>query len=256
MPLMPDDAAGGGAGAHHLVGDVARMVVDDACAAVREDHRLGGRGHRFQCRAVAGVAHADDHAHALHLGDGRAAERGQAGVLVLAAAAEPVVAVVGQQHPAHAELAVQRNQARLVGDRVAALDVEADGQPPAGACALDVVDAVDQHVVLGPRQKPVPEHRQHADVFLDALLAEADVEHRDVDACIAVALQPGQEGLVMRAQRHAAVVVPDEAVLDQREGAGGNGGRGGVHQMNIRTPGFIAGMKCCKGLRPCRCSMK
>ena len=144
---------------------------------MRKNHRAAGYvpSRPWSCENRCGSAHL--HAHPLHLGDHLAAEGGEPAVVVLAAATDPVVAVVGEQHPAHAEVVVQLDQARLVGDRVAALDVETDTPGASGSCALDVVERLRSAGTRRAAQQPVA-HRGRASAggFLDALLAEADIE--------------------------------------------------------------------------------
>ena len=55
-----------------------------------------------------------------------AAEGSEAAVLIETAAAGAIVAVVGDQHPAHAQIVVERDRAQLIFDGVRALDVEED----------------------------------------------------------------------------------------------------------------------------------
>jgi hypothetical protein len=163
------------------------------------------------------VRQAQHHAHSLHLGDHVAAEGGEAAVVVLAAAADAVVAVVGQQHPAHAQCVVSLDQAQLIADRVGAFNVEADGELAFRASALDVVGRVDQRVPVAMRQEPVAHRGERAQMVFHALVTEADVEDCRVHAGLAVALQLRQERGVVRARHgHAAVVVPNQRSGQQR----------------------------------------
>src|SRR3546814_8747465 len=74
--------------------------------------------------ALLGVSATLDHADPLHLVEYAPTLRREADVFVLAATAEHVVAIVGQQHPAHAECVEAAYRLGLILDRNAAFDVE------------------------------------------------------------------------------------------------------------------------------------
>ena len=60
-----------------------------------------------------------------------------------------------------------------------------------------------------------PEMREHSNVLFDGLLAKADVQRHRVHPGGLVTRELRQEAVVVRPQRHAAVIVPDEAVVEQ-----------------------------------------
>src|SRR3546814_8725174 len=98
------------------------MVVNHPWIGVREDHRLL---HVFRCLAngaLAGVSATQDHADPLHLVEYAPTLRREADVFVLAATAAPVVAIVGQQHPANGECLEAAYRIGLILDRNSAFD--------------------------------------------------------------------------------------------------------------------------------------
>src|SRR6185437_12842633 len=103
-------------------------------------------------------------------------------VVIEASAADAVVQIVSDEHPAHAEVVIKLHHARLVVNRVRAFDVEHDTQASAAARSFDVRDVMNEHIVLRMREQPAAEMREHANVRFDALLAEADVDAQDVDS--------------------------------------------------------------------------
>src|SRR3546814_18555045 len=91
------------------------MVVNQPWMVVREDHRLLHVCRGLANGALAGVSATQDRADPLHLVEYAPTLRREADVFVLAATAEHVVAIVGQQHPAHAECVEARSEERRVG---------------------------------------------------------------------------------------------------------------------------------------------
>jgi hypothetical protein len=76
-----------------------------------------------------------------------------------------------------------------------------------------------------------------AEVRLDAHLAETDIEHHRVHTGGTVALQLRQERCIeWTPNRHAAMVVPNQASAQQRAGAYGLGGRSGSRIHERTTP--------------------
>src|SRR6185437_2914604 len=76
-----------------------------------------------------GVRDAEYHPHPLHLVDDRSADTGEAGIgLIEASGAGRVAVVVGDQHPAHAELVESLYQALIALDGTHPLDVEDDSE--------------------------------------------------------------------------------------------------------------------------------
>ena len=151
--------------------------------------------------------------HAFHLGDHLAAERRQAAVVVLAAATDRVVAVVGQQHPAHTQ---SRGTARSGSTgRRSRSRLRCRNPPRAARRPSRVRCRRPSRPARSLRACAISQWRMPASVrkcVLDALVAEADVDHRRVHTRRAIALQLRQErGVVRPAHRHAAVVVPHQA---------------------------------------------
>src|SRR3546814_3467549 len=73
-----DDAAADRAGAHQIIGDIARMIIYRARVGVREDDRRAGKVDGFPRGAVARMRAADHHPDLVHDRNGPAAEIGEA----------------------------------------------------------------------------------------------------------------------------------------------------------------------------------
>ena len=93
---------------------------------MRENHWAVGAVHDFHGRAITGVGTADGHPDALHFRHDLPAEFRQSAIHILTTAAERVVLVVGDQHPAHAEVAVQLHHAQLAVECGSSFNVEKD----------------------------------------------------------------------------------------------------------------------------------
>ena len=222
-PVDAHHAPRGGAGTNQLVRDVAGVGVQRRAVAVREDHRTRGDVEHLPHGTVPRVAHAHLHAHALHLGHHGTAERREACVVGLTAAAHAIGFVVGHQHPAHTQVVVQLNQAELIANRIGALDVEPYRQAARGASPLDVVRLQQKQVLVRTRHQPMAHRGDHPQVLFRALLTEADVHGDGVETGGFVARQLRQKGGVQRTQRHAGVVVPDRHGIDEPARGGGRG---------------------------------
>ena len=144
-----DHPAGLGAGSDLIVTNVALVVIQCARVRVGKDDRCGRYLHCFHGRAVGGMRAIDHHADAVHFGHHGAAEVGQANVGVVAAAAGKVVAIVGEQHLAHAQIVVEADKIEGAVERVHAFDVETDGEPTRGLGGIDVGDGSRKRVGLG-----------------------------------------------------------------------------------------------------------
>src|SRR5690606_23701311 len=128
---------------------------------MREDYRVSAIVENLARGAVAGMRTAGDHAYPLHLVEHLPAKASQSAVLVLTAAADAIVTVIGHEHPADAEIIIERDQADLVADTIGALDVEADREAATLTRLLYVVDRLDQEIAVGPCRDPAPEVREH-----------------------------------------------------------------------------------------------
>ncbi len=92
-----------------------------------------------ECGAIAGVGAALDDADAIHLPHEAAAEIGQPIVgIVMAARTREVAAVIDEQHPAHADVAIKLHEADVVAEGEHALDIEDDRELAVFSGLLDV----------------------------------------------------------------------------------------------------------------------
>jgi hypothetical protein len=155
------------------------------------------------------------HADARHFGHHLAPIRRQAMVVVVATAAAGAIAVVRQQHPAHAQLVIQLDQAGLAADGARALDIEADAELAFAPGPFDICDRVHQQVVGRTRPDPAPQLRQHLDVLLHRVVAETDIHRHHAHPGPARPFELGQESVVVRPQGHAGVVIPHQARCEQ-----------------------------------------
>ena len=183
---------------------------------MREDDRTIAVGHDVHRRAMTRVGTASHHPDACHFIEDLPAERRQAGIVTfLATAARAIVAVISDEHPADAEIVIELDEAGLIRDRVHSFDVEHDGELPVPSRPLDVAGGVDEHIIVRPLPQPPAQVPDHTDMLLNTLFAVADVKRDGVHARGSVALELRKEDFVLRAQRHAAVIVPNQAFLEQ-----------------------------------------
>jgi hypothetical protein len=103
------------------------------------------------------------------------------------------------------------DHAQLLAERARPFEVEADAEAPAALGRVDVGQAVYQHVTIRMPLHELAEVSQHAQVLLEARQVEADVERDHREPGLPAALELRQERVV-RTQRHAGVVVPDNGV--------------------------------------------
>src|SRR3546814_1290787 len=83
-----DDAAADRAGAHQIIGDIARLITYRARVGVRDDDRRAGKVDGFPRGAVARMRAADHHPDPVHDRNGPAAEIDEA-ARILAATTTP-----------------------------------------------------------------------------------------------------------------------------------------------------------------------
>ena len=196
--VVAGDVAIGGAAQHaallgqhlqHVVGLVALVREQAVGIGVRHRDRLLGMDDRVLGRAIADMAEVDQDAGAVHLAHDFLAGARQARILVLvAAAAQLILVVVGELDRAHAQLGEQLDEADAALQQVGVLEAEQDGGATRGDDRLDLLRRRgDRHQVLvgvhqvapaGDRieqfDRALPEpagHRHRADIGL-AQLAE------------------------------------------------------------------------------------
>ena len=107
-------------------------------------HRASRRIENFQGAALADVRGTDNHAYALHLREDLATEVSESTILILTAAGQCVVAVIGEEHPANSQVVVQRYHAELIVEAAATFDVETDPELVVLTSLLDVCGTKDQ----------------------------------------------------------------------------------------------------------------
>ena len=107
---------------------------------------------------MAATGHHTDPGHFIeHL----AAECSQPLVVILAAAAQGIVLVIGDQHPACAEIVIHLHHAELIGQDAAAFQVEEDTEFAFGDGPFYVTGGFDQQVIIGVLFDPAPECSHH-----------------------------------------------------------------------------------------------
>ena len=122
------------------------------------------------------MAAADHHADALHLGNDGAAELRQALIVVLAAATQRIVAVVGYEHPSHTEVKIPLHCRKLAIECGTALDVEEDPETTGLPGNLDVVHGLDEKIVLRPLENPAANGGKHCRRGLPGNGVKADID--------------------------------------------------------------------------------
>ena len=187
------------------------MCVNGVAVGMREDDGPADVLHHLHRRAPAGVRAAWEHSHARHFVEHLAAEKCETAIVVLTAAADGVVAVVGHEHPFDAQRVKELDHAQLIAECTGAFQIEAHAESPAALGLLHVGETVHQQVLLGMLLHEVAEVSEHPQVLLEASQVEADVERDDRQPGAPAALELRQERVV-RPQRHARVVVPDHCV--------------------------------------------
>ena len=244
-PVDADDAAGGDAGVDLGVGDVAPVGAERPRVRVAEEDRRRRRLHDLEAGALAGVRAVHQHAGGVDRGDGAPAELRERRGLVVAAAAERVVAVVGEVDLPHAEVEEETHRLRPAEQRQAALQVERDREPARPPRRLDLGDAAgEREAVLVPAQLRAKAGQDGHDLP-DRVHVHADIDRDEVDPLRPVPFEDGEIGIGV--QRQAGMCVPDE-VLPQdcrrlghrsmilRLPAARRGGRKGL-LINLRQKG-------------------
>src|SRR5579883_3342210 len=217
-----NDAAGLCAGADELVIDIARMIPYGARIGMGEDDGVAGAFQDFLGASGADVRAAYDHSDPLHLIHDRSTKIRESGILVLAAAGEGIITVIGEEQPAHAELVVERYEARLLVETIATLDVEADRQSSFLWRLLDVAGPLHQKIVLRVRLDPMPEIRDESDGVLIRSGIKSHVERHRVDARSLVSLELSNRACFAGTDCRAGVVVPDQNVREESPNIGRN----------------------------------
>ena len=130
---------------------------------MRCNHRLIRALNDIERRADAGMADVEQDADAVGFGDKGAAEQRQARIgRLMAAIAQRVARVVGHIYPADAQPIPNVDQRRLIVERSDPLQVKADAQLAQALGGAHVGNALDQHIVVGPRLEPAPLLREMA----------------------------------------------------------------------------------------------
>jgi hypothetical protein len=133
-------------GRDHVVGLVALVREQAVGVGVGDRDRLLREADGVHGGAVADVRQVDQHAAAVHLLDDLAAVAGEAGILVLvAAAAQRVLVVVGQLDAAHAEFGEQLDQADAALEQLGVL------VPAAAPCAPKHMARMSARCARSPR---------------------------------------------------------------------------------------------------------
>ena len=184
-----DHPAGGGAGLDLVVPDIALMVPELAGIGMAEDDRRRRGLDGLHGGLVGAMGAIDHHADAVHLGDDLAPEFGEADVLVMATAAGEVVAVVGEEHLAHAEPVIEVDHADIAVERVHAFEIEGDRKLALAPGAEDVLHRLDLDQGFRVGADPVAKLRHAFQRLGPGHDVIAGVDREIVDAGGAPALQ-------------------------------------------------------------------
>src|SRR5262249_2279563 len=136
---------------------IARMFAKCAHIRVREDDRLRREIQYFARGPIARVRTAHDHSDALHFSYHAASKLREAAVIVLATSAKCVVSVVRDQHPANAQIVVQRDHVQLPAESHPSLKIECHSKLPLRLGAMDALDVGDEAEAVGMCTNPVAE---------------------------------------------------------------------------------------------------
>ena len=216
-----DEPARGDAGFYLLVGDVALVVLDGARVGVAEDHRAQAQPHDVEAGAMTCVRAVHQDARRMDRLDDAPAERGQRNVLVVAAAADAVVAVVGEVDLADAEVPKDKNHLGALAEGDAALEIERHRQLSFSLGAQHIRDTLGRDEEVGVGEQLGAEARDHRQDLTQRVHVHADVDRDEGDAGREVPLQDREVGVGMK--RHAGVGIPDQGVLVE-PGGGALGG--------------------------------
>ncbi len=184
------------------------MIAELAGIGVAEDRRRLRSLDRLHARSIGAVRAVDHHADAVHLADHLAAEIGEADVLVVTAAAREIVAIVGEQHLAHAETIIEIDHADIAVERVHAFEIEGDRELALAPGAEDVLHRLDLDQAFRVGADPVAKLRHAFQRLSPGHDVIAGVDREIIDAGGAPALQALEDrGLGIG---EAAVIVPDQ----------------------------------------------
>ena len=173
---------------------------------------------RFPGGPVAGVAATEHHADPRHLIDHAPPEIGEPRIVVLAAAAEAVVEVVGDQHPAHAEGVVRFDKLGQIVHGHPTFEVERNAQLSLPLGTTDVAHLVNQQVPLGMLFDPAPERGQHLEPEVPGELVEGNIEAHERGTALPVPFKLVEEFDIAGTHRHAGMVVPNDCIGKQFPG--------------------------------------
>src|SRR5262249_29693978 len=135
-------------------------------------------------------------------------------ILVMAAAGEPVGAVVGEQHLPHAQPVIQCDHLDVAVERVGALEIEGDGELAVALGPRDVRRRLGQHEIPRMERDPAPEVGHGADGVLprdDMVVADVDAEVGDAGG--KPTLEETQVEIGER--REAAMGIPNDRIAMQ-----------------------------------------
>ena len=148
------------------------------------------------------------HAGAVDRGDDVPAERRKRDVVVIAAAADRIVAVVGQVDLADAEIMEQLNHFDPLAQRHAALKIERYRQLARRLGAHDVGGFIDGDEQIGPGGDLGAKAGQRGQDLRQRVHVHADIDRYEIDPGAPVPVQHAEIGI--RVQGQAGVAVPDE----------------------------------------------
>ena len=130
----------------------------------------------------------------------RRPQRGQTLRLVVAAARDAVVAVVGEVHLAHAKIAVQRHHLGPFEQRQSAFEVKTDREFSLVTRAFDVRYRVGQQIAFGMRGDLCTKGGDHRQDLRERVHVHAHIDAHVVHAGGAVALQWCKRGVGVQGQ--------------------------------------------------------
>src|SRR6056297_2760159 len=212
----PDHATTGRAAPDEIVRHISGMRHESSRVGVREYDGFRIVLEYVVRRTLTGVTAAGHHPERRHLVQQLPAEAGQTHPRSVATASREIIGVIGNQHPAHAQVIEQSEKARILFHHVHPFDIERDRQSSRRFGGTDIGDCLHQAVAIDMGLDPAAHLRQQANLPLERHLVVADIETDDIDAGSAEFAEPMDEAFVcVVIDGQVGMVVPDQRGLEQ-----------------------------------------
>ena len=165
---------------------------------------------------LARMTTADEHSDTSRLLNHPPSKIGETAIVIHASAACPIIAIVGDKHPADAKIIIGLDQTSLSIQRLHTLDVEVNRKFTVPFSTEYVFNRDNENVVTRSLENPPAHKGQHFKAIMpfDKVI-EVDIHRGDIHSCITKPLELRKKRVV-RAKRHTGVVVPDKRLMMKR----------------------------------------